>query len=177
MNDFEKIVNPGCFNPGYENDKVYPVFVAIKYKEGKLSITGVEGPTKSGNARGGCGQITDFELVTLSEGWTSALVDTLRDIWKRYHLNDLVAGCEHQRALGWHKRRLDPDIGIGWKFGKHANMSSWARPEEHPRGVLGKPCPVCGYKYGTAWKVEEIPQWAIDCLKGLPTSEKTPAWV
>ena len=34
-----------------------PVFVEIKYSDGKLSITGVEGPTRSGNCIGSCGQI------------------------------------------------------------------------------------------------------------------------
>ena len=32
------------------------VYVEVKYKDGKLSITGVEGPTSNGDARGGCGQ-------------------------------------------------------------------------------------------------------------------------
>lgn len=28
---------------------------------------------------------------------------------------------------------------------------------EHPEGLLGKPCPVCGYKYGTKWLYVPIP--------------------
>lgn len=34
----------------------------------------------------------------------------------------------------------------------------WLRPSQHPDGLLTKPCPVCGYKYGTAWLHEEIPE-------------------
>lgn len=34
----------------------------------------------------------------------------------------------------------------------------WLRPSQHPDGLLGRPCPVCGYKYGTAWLHEEIPE-------------------
>lgn len=28
----------------------------------------------------------------------------------------------------------------------------------HPRGILRKPCPVCGYKYGTSWNYFPIPK-------------------
>lgn len=27
----------------------------------------------------------------------------------------------------------------------------WLRPTDHPDGLLGNPCPVCGYRYGTSW--------------------------
>ena len=30
--------------------------------------------------------------------------------------------------------------------------------KEHPDGILCKPCPVCGYKYGTSWNYFPIPQ-------------------
>lgn len=52
----------------------------------------------------------------------------------------------------------------------------WLRQENHPDGLLCKPCPVCGYKYGTAWKKEEVPQDVIDWLFGLPKSAVTPVW-
>lgn len=44
-------------------------------------------------------------------------------------------------------------------------------------GLLCKPCPVCGYKYGTAWQLEEVPQEVIDWLFALPDTTKLPAWV
>lgn len=53
----------------------------------------------------------------------------------------------------------------------------WLRPEEHPEGILGKPCPICGYKYGSAWKTEEIPVEIINWLFDLPNSTKNPAWI
>lgn len=34
----------------------------------------------------------------------------------------------------------------------------WLRETEHPEGLLSKACPVCGYKYGTAWKYFPIPE-------------------
>ena len=33
----------------------------------------------------------------------------------------------------------------------------WLRESEHPNGILCKPCPVCGYEYGTAWKYFPVP--------------------
>lgn len=49
--------------------------------------------------------------------------------------------------------------------------------DENPIGVLCKPCPVCGYKYGTGWHKEEVPQEVIDWLFNLPDSIVEPAWV
>ncbi len=61
--------------------------------------------------------------------WDADRVRRMLDTWDRWHLNHLRAGCEHQRALGW------------------------ASYDEHP----SEPCPVCGYKYGTAWLREDLP--------------------
>lgn len=44
-------------------------------------------------------------------------------------------------------------------------------------GILCKPCPVCGYKYGTAWQKEEVPKDVIDWLFALPETTRRPAWV
>lgn len=33
----------------------------------------------------------------------------------------------------------------------------WLREDEHPDGILSKPCPVCGYKYGSSWVYFPIP--------------------
>lgn len=35
----------------------------------------------------------------------------------------------------------------------------------HPDGLLGKPCPVCGYEYGGKWLFEEVPDAVIEWLK------------
>ncbi|MCM1333426.1 MAG: hypothetical protein NC084_06385 [Bacteroides sp.] len=53
----------------------------------------------------------------------------------------------------------------------------WIRYDEDPIGILCKPCPMCGYRYGTSWKKEEIPQEVIDWLFSLPDSPIEPAWV
>lgn len=40
-------------------------------------------------------------------------------------------------------------------------------PVKHDSGLLCKPCPVCGYKYGAQWKTEEVPADVLDWLRGL----------
>lgn len=52
----------------------------------------------------------------------------LVELWDRWHLNGMRAGCEHQRARGW----------------------TW---ETHPSAA----CPECGYRFGSAWLFEELP--------------------
>lgn len=37
-------------------------------------------------------------------------------------------------------------------------MLGWLSEADHPEGILSKPCPVCGYKYGSAWKHFPIPE-------------------
>lgn len=54
------------------------------------------------------------------------LYKRIMNLWKKWHLNDMRAGCRHQRAQGW------------------------------GNGMLTKPCPICGYKYGTEWLYEKI---------------------
>lgn len=53
----------------------------------------------------------------------------------------------------------------------------WVRFDEDPIGILCKPCPVCGYKYGSAWIKEDVPQEVLDFLRNLPDAAKRPAWV
>jgi hypothetical protein len=55
--------------------------------------------------------------------------------------------------------------------------SSWVYPKEHPEGELTKPCPVCGYKYGSLWLKEEVPAEVIAFLGSLPELDMIPAWV
>lgn len=53
----------------------------------------------------------------------------------------------------------------------------WVNYPEHSLGLLGKPCPECGYKYGTEWKHVEVPEDIINFLRTLPeTSKRSPNW-
>lgn len=53
----------------------------------------------------------------------------------------------------------------------------WLRPEEHPEGILCKPCPICGYEYGTSWKAEKVPEDVIQWLFSLPDTKDQPTWI
>ena len=69
------------------------------------------------------------------------------------------------------------------RFGTHRIRATeteklrWVRPEKHPEGLLGKPCPVCGHKYGSSWVKEDVPKEVIDWLFDLPDTAIEPAWV
>lgn len=56
------------------------------------------------------------------------------EVWERWHLNNLHAGCVHQR-----------------EFEKE--------PYEKHKGCH---CDICNYTYGHDWQFEEIPQEIID---------------
>jgi len=186
----EKVIRIGTVPVGGSRASV---FCKIKYKEGKLSISGVVGPNSSGNCRGSCGQINmefcrqgeidphkytarDFHFAP---GWDSNKYYSFFDIWDKWHLNDMRAGCSHQRASKWEWERINPKELPD----SHANrdergiIATWVTPKEHPKGLLTKKCPVCGYRYGTAWLKEEVPVEALAFLRKLPDTDRTPAWV
>jgi hypothetical protein len=56
-------------------------------------------------------------------------------------------------------------------------MRGWVRYEKSPLGILCKPCPVCGYKYGSSWMREDVPDDVIEWLFSLPDSRKRPTWI
>ena len=160
-----KTINPFSVKlPGYKVR--HNVFCTIEFDGTKLSITGVVGPRSNGYAVE-CGQISILELVQheakFRNGWSMRKSMTLANIWDKWHLNDMRPGCEHQREMHWGDKFLIID-GKG-KF------SSWVYESEHEDGVLCKPCPICGYKYGSMWLVEEIPDHIIEWLFDLPDSE------
>lgn len=53
--------------------------------------------------------------------------------------------------------------------------SKWG--EKHPEGILAKPCPVCGYKWGTLRRAERVPADVLQWLEQLPDTDRQPAWV
>lgn len=144
--------------------------IEIRLVDGRLSICGTcytgKELFKSERNLISCGQCVD-ECSDL-------IPEQLAEAWKRWHLNDMRAGCEHQRAEKWEERPIDPSKPLN-SYGKHFdgqqsdswNMLSCVPYNKHPEGLLGKPCPVCGYKYGTAWLKEELPQDVIAYLESL----------
>ena len=228
------------------------IFITAEITEGKLSISGVIGPLRNGNAKGGCGQI-DMEFthrnpaqndnqyhnltrpqdIEFAPGWNAEKWLDLLGIWHEWHLNDMKPGCEHQRrdwdtskelcivtyrltdevlkeqnhikaeamkglenvgqvkltehdqrilALPWEMKRpvesaLSVDlVKVYNEKSRETKTAGWVYETDHPGGLLSKPCPVCGYKYGTSWLKVELPQDVIDFINALPETDIQPAW-
>ena len=134
----------------------FAVYCKIKYADGRLSISGVEGPLPSGNCLGACGQIVDhlFKGYRLGKGWTVPMLADFQAVWRRWHHNAMQSRCEHQRELGW-------------TYGQHHNSATYE----------GDACPVCGYRIGSAWLREEVPAYVLEFLQNLPDADTRPAWV
>lgn len=62
-----------------------------------------------------------------------------------------------------------PPCGELYKLRETETKSrGWLRFEDFPKfGILGKPCPVCGYKYGSDWKFSAIPEKDLAEIKKI----------
>lgn len=165
MNDFRKIVRIGTVNLGRSFASLY---CEIRYKEGRLSITGVEGPTASGNARGSCGQVVmhPWNVNKYAPGWDRAKKIQFRKVWNEWHLNDMQAGTPAQTAHVAEFRKSNPNAGY------EATCESLKAAGLYEVEHEGKP-----YRYGSAWLRVEVPQTVLDFLQGLPDTDQRPAWV
>lgn len=85
----------------------------------------------------------------------------------------------HEELSGENVRYYEPRKSLypGGGGATEEKMLGWLTQEEHPDGILSKPCPVCGYKYGHGWKKEEVPEDIIEWLFSLPNTAVRPAWV
>jgi len=163
-----KVVRLGTIPVGpYQAD----VYARITFKDGSLSIVGVEGPRQGGNCAGSCGQIAynaDEEyLASLvpAPGWDLRTVREFFRVWVRWHLNDWRAGTPAQEA--WLRENLDvPRIDFG------ARKAALARAGLDPDNSVHPP-----YRYGSDWLTECVPQGVIGFLESLPPADKGPAWV
>ena len=156
--------------------RAYSIFCKITIKDGELSITGVEGPTKNGGAIGGCGQIVmslDADKVkpVFLSFWSRSNIRKFLAIWKRWHLNHMIAGSPAQETF------------------LRANPIEFKHPESHytkacetltEAGLNPDPGHTHNskpYEYGSAWLKEELPKTVIHWLSQLPDTDITPAWV
>jgi hypothetical protein len=98
---------------------------------------GVSGLAWYGNERepSSAGQIVEHldSIDAPADGWTGEDVADLVKFWRRWHLNDLHAGCAHQP---------DATTQPGWTTSDKLDNTP--------------PCPETGYRWGTAWLVEEL---------------------
>jgi len=170
MKAFTKIVNPGTVPCGRRNFNVY---CRIKVTEdGCLAISGVVGPTKSGNCQS-AGQIVhavgSIENAKLAGKWNPKMLKEFVKIWKDWHLNDLTAGSPKQEAFI--RKYIDEGNSFDYKTVCGLMKEEGIYVDEsfiHE----GKP-----YRYGTAWLKRELPESVVSFLASLPESVKQPAWV
>jgi hypothetical protein len=103
--------------------------------EGPVLRFSVMGATRVGRSEGSAGQIVDelSKVTSFAPGWDAERRDRAVELWNRWHLNDVKAGCAHQTVV-WE----DSDYG------------------RRPSLDLTEPCPESGYRYGSAWLTEPI---------------------
>jgi hypothetical protein len=73
-------------------------------------------------------------------------VERIVEIWDRWHLNSLNAGCIHQN-----------NVSFGTHYKENAEIET-------------KKCPL-NYKYGSNWLIEELPKEIENEIKRLFTTE------
>jgi hypothetical protein len=148
------------------------VFCKIKFIDGKLSITGVEGPMRNGDAKGSCGQIIimdEWNISTYAPGWSPELEAEFRTVWGAWHLNDMRAGSPAQHAY------LDANpIGNATDHYTRACAALRSAGLNPDPNYLHKGKP---YAYGSAWLRDDVPESILTFLQSLPDTDLTPAWV
>lgn len=194
-------------------------------------------PEMYGNRHMICaGQCSDVipNFVEALEGEDRDKLNAIYELWKKYHLNDSYADCEHDinskvagekitlytySFKGGDFSRLENNLKLiennsllssnikvpnclkviqneyRWQFTSEFPLShfprkirklyklfrtetktrGWVRYNEKltPSGVLCKPCPVCGYKYGTAWNYRPIPDNDLERIYKLMNLTKS----
>lgn len=108
-----------------------------------------------------------LDKIEPSETDNPGLYSEIVALWKRWHLNGMRPGCEHQRSQEWDKLKLDESKPL-----TQQNMATWVRESEHPKGLLCKPCPVCGYEYGSKWLFEEIDETDLHRIEEIITANE-----
>lgn len=170
MDAFKRSIEIGRLDTGYKAKAI--VTIKIEWDGKRLSISGDATRRGPGDRMDQAGQMVD-SVETMDDLFIPASErDELVAVWRRWHLNDMRAGCEHQRQAEWDKQLIDP-TKPSRTYGRHFsgqkqdswNLLGWVRPDEHPDGLLGKPCRVCGYKYGTGWQYEDVPEVVLDWLR------------
>jgi hypothetical protein len=177
MQHFTKVVRLGTLKLKIRQVSVY---CKIQYTDdGRLSISGVEGPRPNGDCYGACGQI-DMHLrghegcIAPAPGWDLERLQKFFGVWSRWHLNDMRAGSPAQEGfLRAHKDE--------WETYKTScsgipNHYTWACEVLSKAGLHPDPN-FNGYRYGSAWLEEKVPEDVLAWLQALPDTDAVPAWI
>ena len=128
--------------------------VHIDWDGKNLSITGSEG-----RYHGGQIIMSPWNFQTYAEGYNAETVEKLRDIWHKWHLNDMQGGSPAQTAY----LEAHP-VPRANHFTEASAALKAAGLNPDPNYLHnGKP-----YRYGTAWLRVEVPEDALQFLHALP---------
>lgn len=117
--------------------------------------------------------------------WQEIADDEAEGIARRFEIVTEAESIPYANAVAKHAQ------GLPWRWkGKHrpsfyhpkppvmvrteTRAAGWVRHEEHPDGLLSKPCPVCGYKYGSAWRTEPLPAEVVAAVHRIAGGAVTP---
>lgn len=141
MRDFEKVIRPGTI-AGYGRRgeaRQVSVYCKAEYRDGRLSITGVEGPLSNGDAIGGCGQIVmslrepdGLKGFKPAEGWTRASFAAFLEIWDEWHLNEMRPHDSAMKRDGWREIAATPMLGYKFSLASEA----WQERREAEKAAL-----------------------------------------
>jgi hypothetical protein len=146
MQPFKKTVFLGITDEGR-------LTVNINFDGENLSITGDEGENHSGQII-----MSQWDFQTYAEGHNAETVSKLRDIWEKWHLNDMQAGSPSQTAY----LKAHPVNGIDhYTQASAALKAAGLNPDPN---YLHKGNP---YKYGIAWLRVEVPAEVLQYLHDL----------
>lgn len=153
MKDFKRVFVAGKVKGWHSRsgaEMLLPLWLTVKWEtktqggsKGKpyLSITGVHGPMKNGDCHGSFGQCVDTleELVNgpqenISEFLRDGKADRLLNIWRKHHLNDMHADCEHMvRDHGWD---LNEQLTVfKWKLNRETSREQ-SKLEQSTKEIL-----------------------------------------
>jgi hypothetical protein len=156
------------------------VFIKVEYNDGRLSITGVEGPKSNGDAKGGCGQIDmslredDRSTWKYNNPWNDEMMDRLLQVWDDYHLNDMQAGTPKQTEfIKQHKHEFSR---LNWYTEACEALSKEGLLYDYDYFPPDEDGEKRGYRYGTAWLAIPVPEDVLDFLFNLPETRRQPAW-
>lgn len=92
-------------------------------------------------------------VVVPAEGWTHERIEELALYGDRWHLNAMRAACSHQV--------------VRYEEGRYGRRPSLTET---------RPCTRTGYRYGSAWLVEPLPEMVLGYFDALVASGLPPAW-
>ena len=124
------------------------------------------------------------EEVTIYHYWLTRETEAAIDKTKKAIIEAAINGDSYQvstlekQLLNLEKyiktdKDLPADIQAFYELHKtEKQCRGWIRYPEFESGILCKPCPVCGYQYGTKWLYRSIPEEDLKIINDLLNGDK-----